>query len=447
EYLHFNLFKENKDTFEANTIITRLLGLRTGASSVTFAGTKDKRGVTVQRACLRCVDHERLATVNQRLQGIRLGTFAYAKEPLRLGQLKGNRFTIIVRQIQPTAAAATLAGDALRAALQKRVIDEFAEKGFVNYFGMQRFGTRDIGTHQAGILMLAGQWQETINLIMAPKSGESATITAARAQWAEHHDAKAALAMGFSSLYGSAERALLQWYARHPELRHDPHAALFSALPRNLRTMYLHAYQSWIWNQIVSIRLDRYGPTARKGDLVLVDPAVDDVDDELVSAVDAASAAPKEDADAVPRVAVRALTAEEAAQTSMFDVVVPKPGWNVTYPDFLLPHYQSLMAQHQLDPLDMRRKWHECSLPGDYRHVLGRPRDVTVAFQRYTDPQRPLVPTDLDQITEAPTKFRAAPAPFQALPDVGPYDALILGFTLGTSQYATVALREIVEAD
>ena len=53
----------------------------------------------------------------------------YDEEPLRLGALAGNRFTIVLRDA--TCSAADL--EAAAAAL--------GEAGFVNYFGLQRFGS------------------------------------------------------------------------------------------------------------------------------------------------------------------------------------------------------------------------------------------------------------------------------------------------------------------
>lgn len=40
-------------------------------------------------------------------------------------------------------------------------------------------------------------------------------------------------------------------------------------IPRNNRLMYIHSYQSYVWNNMVSKRIDEYGLKPVPGDLVL----------------------------------------------------------------------------------------------------------------------------------------------------------------------------------
>jgi tRNA pseudouridine13 synthase len=76
------------------------------------------------------------------LIGIRLGNFSYVDKPLKLGDLSGNRFTITIRNISGSDAVVASA----MASLQ--------QYGFINYFGVQRFGTSSVPTHSIGKALL-----------------------------------------------------------------------------------------------------------------------------------------------------------------------------------------------------------------------------------------------------------------------------------------------------
>ena len=111
-YIHFTLQKTNRDTQDALGHLARLLHVNIKDLSV--AGTKDKRGVTVQRVSLKrnnktVEDVWRLANcqngrrtpqeaVTQRAErGVRIADFNYRKSSLELGMLKGNAFVITLR--------------------------------------------------------------------------------------------------------------------------------------------------------------------------------------------------------------------------------------------------------------------------------------------------------------------------------------------------------------
>jgi tRNA pseudouridine13 synthase len=67
---------------------------------VAFAGTKDRRGVTVQRACIKGVRVERVNGLNKTLRGIKLGSFKYEPAGITLGDLSGNEFYITIRDVK-----------------------------------------------------------------------------------------------------------------------------------------------------------------------------------------------------------------------------------------------------------------------------------------------------------------------------------------------------------
>ena len=63
DYLHFTLYKENKDTMEAVNTIARLIKM--DSKSFTFCDTKDKRGVTTQRVSAFKIHAHRLLGLNK----------------------------------------------------------------------------------------------------------------------------------------------------------------------------------------------------------------------------------------------------------------------------------------------------------------------------------------------------------------------------------------------
>jgi tRNA pseudouridine13 synthase len=82
------------------------------------------------------------------------------KEPLQLGKLRGNRFEIVLREI---SCEADLVQSSCRA---------LAERGFINYYGLQRFGKGGAGNHLIGRALLQSKWKEAIDFMFAPKAGE-----------------------------------------------------------------------------------------------------------------------------------------------------------------------------------------------------------------------------------------------------------------------------------
>lgn len=62
---------------------------------IKHAGTKDKRGNTTQTLSVRKVDANKVAKVCAR--NIWTGNYEYKDATLKLGDLKGNRFQIVLR--------------------------------------------------------------------------------------------------------------------------------------------------------------------------------------------------------------------------------------------------------------------------------------------------------------------------------------------------------------
>jgi tRNA pseudouridine13 synthase len=112
-YIHFTLQKTNRDTQDALGYLSRILHVNIKDLSV--AGTKDKRGVTVQRVSLRrgnktvedvwkSANQSNRRSIEEILsqrgeRGVRIADFNYRKAGLELGMLKGNVFVITLRYV------------------------------------------------------------------------------------------------------------------------------------------------------------------------------------------------------------------------------------------------------------------------------------------------------------------------------------------------------------
>ncbi|KAI3691248.1 hypothetical protein L2E82_49509 [Cichorium intybus] len=163
KFLRFHLCKENKDTQEALGLIGKMLGIQPRAFG--FSGTKDKRAVTTQRVTVFKQRANKVANLNKRLIGIKVGNFSYVNEGLLLGQLHGNRFTITLRGVVADSE------DTVKAAA-----DALGKHGFINYFGMQRFGSGSIPTHLIGAKLLKGEWKEAVSMILDPRDGNDQVV-------------------------------------------------------------------------------------------------------------------------------------------------------------------------------------------------------------------------------------------------------------------------------
>jgi tRNA pseudouridine13 synthase len=185
-----------------------------------------------------------VAALNGRLVGMRVGGCELVSAPLGLGDLRGNAFTVTLRDVRRGAEGVNAAegvNDAADVAADvARALGALRASGFVNFFGLQRFGAAaGARTHAVGAALIRGDWPAAAALLLAPRPGERPDIASARAAWAERRDAAAALSL--MPMGAAAERAILGCFAR---AKSDANVvAALTAIPKTLRMMYVHAYQ------------------------------------------------------------------------------------------------------------------------------------------------------------------------------------------------------------
>ncbi|KAG2141802.1 tRNA pseudouridine synthase D [Suillus bovinus] len=457
-YIHFTLQKTNRDTQDALGYLSRTLHVN--IKDLAVAGTKDKRGVTVQRVSLRrgnrtVEDIWKSANQFSRRsmqdilsqrgdRGVRIADFNYRKAGLELGMLKGNAFVITLRNVQVENVE-----------ILDRAMNSIKHKGFINYYGMQRFGTAAVPTHSIGLAILKSDWHKAVSLILQNRPGEHPEVVAARDAWLVDGNLDRALALMPRRVV--AERCILESYKKQGGETRNAMGAL-STIPRNLRLMYVHAYQSYVWNAIVSERIRIHGPDkAVPGDLVFEsEPATKggseendemEVDDEAGNEKQATtegkgmSSRERKKASKAAYIApsIKILTEEDAHRYSIFDVIMPLPGRDVDYPGGTLgERYREFLRLDGLDPDNFIRKQKEYTLNGSYRKIIQVPKDLSWSILRYTDPDVPLAQADEDKLLGFDPPV---------IVDDGKFRALQINLTLGTAAYATMALREITKTE
>ena len=251
-YLVLEVEKTDWDTHHLIREMSR--HLRISQKRFGWAGTKDKRARTRQRISIMNLDESELERI--RLPDIKMHVLGRTNRSVGLGDLLGNRFSITIRELSCPDPARSLAS----------VSEEIKRhKGVANYFGVQRFGDIRPITHLVGEALARGKAEEAARIFLAlPYAGEQERTREARERLWESGDIQAAR-NDFPG-YLHHELAMLNYLAEHS----GDYAHSFDVLSVNLKRLFVHAYQSYLFNKILSRRLAAAMPLCRamEGDVV-----------------------------------------------------------------------------------------------------------------------------------------------------------------------------------
>jgi tRNA pseudouridine13 synthase len=243
EHLILELEKINTDTNKALALISRGIGV--SKNRIGYAGLKDKRAITSQRISIfkpniKLV--ERFGVKGLELRNPKWG------ERLELGDLIGNDFLITLRNISQDEKEI------------KEIIEKFSEEikdGIPNFFGTQRFGGKRMITHKVGKFLLDDKYKEAIMLYLTETfEEEKEDIKNARINLAKTNDFAQALKEFPREC--RTEIAILNKLVKEP----NNYSGALNALPKKIRFLFVHAYQSWIFNKIIEKRIELFGKKA-----------------------------------------------------------------------------------------------------------------------------------------------------------------------------------------
>ena len=180
EYSYFWLTKKDYNTVKAVQRIADKLNIR--SKKIGFAGTKDKIAITKQIISIRNIDKEKVENLN--IKDIKLEYIGNGDIPISLGDLKGNEFVIVVKNLNTNKLKNT--------------------NKIPNLFGPQRFSKNNA---EIGKELVRKDFKKALNLI-------------------NNKEVKDYLEINPVDFIGALRK-----------------------IPLKTRKMYVHAYQSLIWNK------------------------------------------------------------------------------------------------------------------------------------------------------------------------------------------------------
>ncbi len=262
------------DTNDFAARVSDALGI--SRERVAWAGTKDKHAVTTQLFTIRDVDPDAVAALEVR--GADIEVLGRTGRSISFGDLHGNRFVIRVRDAEPEAAERTArTTDALRAfvdgdersSLSSRTQsgDDEQTAGVPNWFGNQRFGSQRPVTHEVGLNIVRREWREAVlSYVANPFESEPAETQDARqfvADEAAVDDPDWQACLDRIPGYLGYERSMLHRLIEDGAETDADFRNALEAVPWNLQRLFVNAAQSYIFNRILSERLDRGLPFDR----------------------------------------------------------------------------------------------------------------------------------------------------------------------------------------
>jgi len=202
---------------------------------VSFGGLKDRHAVTGQWVTIRKGPRR-----NLKQTGFELAYQGQVSRPFGPKDIRANAFQIVLRSLLPQDVACC-----------RRALESLAHTGVPNYFDQQRFGSVGQSGDFVGQAWCVGDYQRALWLALADPNAhdrprQRADREALRRHWGDWDRAQAALAR-------SPWIAIVSHLADRPQ---DFRGAL-ARLPVDRRSLYLAAFQSFLWNRMLTGLLRR----------------------------------------------------------------------------------------------------------------------------------------------------------------------------------------------
>ena len=232
-----------------------------------FAGMKDKKAISQQWICISNMDSEEqfneVLDLKDKVHNTKFLKVVRGQKKLRMGQLLGNKFKILIKDIKNDDVEKS-------SEVANNILENLEKTGVPNYFGWQRFGKPRTNTHLVGKALVDNDIKEAVRLYIGnPYEEEGEEVKLARSTYDDGDLKKSYELMPKGMRY---ERMMLEKLLKEEKkgkIDEKSYKKAIYSLPKPLQRMFVHAFQSYLFNKAVSKRvamgIDKY----IEGDIVI----------------------------------------------------------------------------------------------------------------------------------------------------------------------------------
>lgn len=247
EYYYFLLQKKDYNQIKAIELIAQ--SFNTSTKLIHIAGTKDKVGITTQVISVYGIKEENfeknLEYFNSTFTDLHLTYLNKFKGRLNLGDNLGNKFEITLRDLSENEI------ETIKINFEKIKIN-----GILNYFDEQRFGYAN-NSHIIGKYILKKEIEKAVYEILTslpqnPKEELKTYVEFIKNNWEK-------IKLQDKNIYENAIKIMPKFLSEQKlMLNHlmkykNDFSGSFRTLHKKLRTLYINAYQSYIFNEALTI--------------------------------------------------------------------------------------------------------------------------------------------------------------------------------------------------
>ncbi len=236
-YRVYRLAKSRWDTFDLVDRIARRL--RLPRKDISFGGIKDRHGRTEQLLSIRA-DGRPLPGLEE--AGFSLEPLGWAPGPITAKDIRGNRFTVVLRDIDERRMETLLAA-----------CGSIRRQGVPNYYDEQRFGSARHGKGFMGREVFLGHREKALRLYFQPAKQDDPRTRALKHRVIEHWGRwQECLEPAFNGAFGEYRR-ILEYLDGH----RIAYTRALGLIDRKFLMFVLNAYQSYLFNEVLAGTLRR----------------------------------------------------------------------------------------------------------------------------------------------------------------------------------------------